>query len=184
VSATYDPFLAPASDLGAVDEDFVPATLGDRFIARIVDNLAGAATIVPGGVAMALVGGPEAMEQDVGSMVIGVVGILATVGLMLGLVVLQCVWLTTRGQSVGKRAVGIHIAKVDGRPVDFVSAVVLRTWLPSLVIGVANQLCLGWLVSLVDIAPIFGQDRRSVHDYVAGTRVGAGLPAHLYVDDV
>jgi uncharacterized RDD family membrane protein YckC len=90
---------------------------------------------------------------------------------MLGVAIWQWVSITNSGQSFGKRLVGIRIVRTDGSPVDFVRGVVLRMWVISFVTGVANQCCLGWLVFLADILPIFGQERRCLHDQIADTKV-------------
>ncbi len=77
----------------------------------------------------------------------------------------QIYLLTTQGQTFGKQIMGIKIVKVDsGRNGGFTTNVLLRSVLNS-IIGFVP------LYSLVDIFFIFREDRRCIHDLIAGTRV-------------
>ena len=79
--------------------------------------------------------------------------------------ILQVVWLSTRGQTVGKRMVGIKIVSVKtGTNLGFVSNVVLRDWL-TILLGIIPAF------GLIDILLIFRNDRRCIHDLIAGTSV-------------
>ena len=84
------------------------------------------------------------------------------------------VWLTTRGQSIGKWLVNIRIVRLDSddKP-GFVKAVLIRG-IVNWIIGAVPMF--GGLYSLVDILFIFGKDRRCLHDLLAGTRVVQGQP--------
>lgn len=78
----------------------------------------------------------------------------------------QTVMLAVRGQTVGKIAFGIRIARaVDGSNAGFFRAVLLRSWLNA-VFG-----AIGGAYQFVDAALILTGDRRCVHDYLAGTIV-------------
>jgi len=87
---------------------------------------------------------------------------------MLGLFIYQWVLISRTGQSLGKKWTGIRIELVDGNRIGFASGVVLRNWVPKLM-GVLPYL--GFLFQLADILFIFRQDRRCIHDHIAGTRV-------------
>jgi uncharacterized RDD family membrane protein YckC len=105
----------------------------------------------------------------------------STQGLGIGLFVLlgvHVVFLTTynwylissRGQTIGKRWLGLRIVKDTGTPVNFVSGVLLRNWIT----GVLGSLLLSWIGCLfwvIDSCMIFGQERRCLHDHIASTRV-------------
>jgi uncharacterized RDD family membrane protein YckC len=81
---------------------------------------------------------------------------------------LQAVLLTRRGQSVGKRALGLRIALVDGGGNGgFVANVLIRV----LANGVLF-LAPGYF--LLDTLFIFRSDRRCLHDLLAGTVVVEG----------
>jgi uncharacterized RDD family membrane protein YckC len=84
---------------------------------------------------------------------------------LLGLVVYQTYLLSTCGQTVGKRVMGLKIVTVYGeRNGGFVTNVFKRVILNAL-------LCLVPLYALVDICFIFRQDSRCIHDLIAGTKV-------------
>ncbi len=76
--------------------------------------------------------------------------------------------LANRGQTLGKRALGIKIVDLNGSLVPFGRLITWRyvpIWLISMVPVI------GGVLSLVDVLFIFRQDRRCVHDLIAGTRV-------------
>jgi uncharacterized RDD family membrane protein YckC len=112
---------------------------------------------------------------------IGVQGLStgATTGLVLALVLLagigiwNIVLLVQYGQTVGKRFVGIRIARPDGTKAGFWRIFLMRSLLMSLVqrvLGVASPLlALGFV--LADVLMIFREDRRCLHDVVADTIV-------------
>ena len=78
--------------------------------------------------------------------------------------------IATRGQTIGKRWLGLRIVKDTGAPVDFVTGVLLRAWIT----GVLGSLILSWIGCLfwiIDSCMIFGQERRCLHDHIASTRV-------------
>lgn len=77
----------------------------------------------------------------------------------------QVYFLTVSGQTMGKKALGIRIVKTDtGENGGFVTNVLLR--------GVVNGL-LGIipLYGLVDTLFIFREDKKCIHDLIAGTQV-------------
>jgi uncharacterized RDD family membrane protein YckC len=72
------------------------------------------------------------------------------------------VWLSKKGQTIGKRLAGIRIVNYfDGRNPGFMGAVVMRNIVPSIIPG----------MFLIDYFFIFGEERRCLHDLIAGTRV-------------
>jgi uncharacterized RDD family membrane protein YckC len=81
------------------------------------------------------------------------------------LAVVQIYFLTTRGQTIGKIVLHVKIVKVDVETNGgFVTNVLLRSILNAI---------LGFipLYALVDALFIFRQDRRCIHDMIAGTKV-------------
>lgn len=72
--------------------------------------------------------------------------------------------IATRGQSIGKFVCFIRIVTIHGRTPGFIQGVLLRNWLRNL---------LGFIpfFAIIDCALIFGEQRRCIHDYIAGTRV-------------
>jgi uncharacterized RDD family membrane protein YckC len=92
---------------------------------------------------------------------------------------LQSVLITLSGQSIGKRLVGTRIVRPEGAAAGFVRGALLREWLPLALfvfldlgpLAGLTRVNLKGLVVVVDTLPIFGNDRRCLHDYLAGTIV-------------
>ena len=79
--------------------------------------------------------------------------------------IVQVVLLMQYGQTIGKRLVGIRIVMAStGENGGFVPNVLLRAWL-NFIISIIP------LYGLVDVLFIFREDRRCIHDLIAGTRV-------------
>jgi uncharacterized RDD family membrane protein YckC len=87
---------------------------------------------------------------------------------VLGVAIYQWMLISRTGQSLGKKWMGIRIEKVDGTRLTFGAGVVLRNWVPK-VMGAVPYL--GAIFHLVDCFYIFREDRRCLHDHIAGTRV-------------
>ena len=83
----------------------------------------------------------------------------------------QCVQyylISTSGQSIGKKLLGIRIVTEEGRPVGFWDGVVKREW------GIAALSSIpinGGFIGMYDTLSIFRADRRMLHDRIAGTVV-------------
>jgi uncharacterized RDD family membrane protein YckC len=158
-----NPYAAPSADLdrglGAETGQPVLADRGTRLGAALLDGLIG--FLVPtvlfaagGGLASAAGGSDEAMG----------IGMIIAMLWVAAFVVIYLWQLVTRGQSPGKRILGIRIVKLDGSPVTFGTVVILRWLVPGL-LGIIP------LFSLVDILFIFRDDRRCIHDLIATTKV-------------
>ncbi|PTX95583.1 RDD family protein [Opitutus sp. ER46] len=160
---------------GDAATDAEPAERLTRLAAWFLDNVIAFTVCLPGfmligfSVIMALLrGGTEVGDLTAGRTLLGWMLLLAG-GLIL--LVIQVYLLTTRGQTLGKWALGIRIVRVvDGGNPGFISAVLLRLIVPG-IIGMIPLLGLGFLFSLVDVCFIFRADRRCIHDLMAGTRV-------------
>jgi uncharacterized RDD family membrane protein YckC len=82
----------------------------------------------------------------------------------------------TRGQTIGKRIIGIRIVTFpDGRNPGGVKAILLRAIVNGLIAAIP---LVGNVYSLVDICFIFRDDRRCIHDLIAGTQVIKGQPVN------
>jgi uncharacterized RDD family membrane protein YckC len=99
--------------------------------------------------------------------VLGVTTLLCLLAI-LAIAIYQWVLISRTGQSLGKKWTGIRITLLDGSPVSFSTGVALRNWVPKLMGSVP---VLGALFQLVDCLYIFRDDRRCIHDHIAGTRV-------------
>jgi uncharacterized RDD family membrane protein YckC len=125
-----------------------PATRKQRFLAALAD---GVVVSVP-----YILSSIEAVPEPV--RLLGVIAALV-------LLVVQLVLVTKHGQTVGKRLVGIRIVRKDTMENGgFVVNVVKRGFLNGLL-----SLIPGYF--LVDCLFIFREDRRCLHDMIAGTVV-------------
>lgn len=76
--------------------------------------------------------------------------------------------LAKRGQTIGKVAMKTKIVDLQGNIPSFGKLLVLRY----LVFGLVGQIkVVGSFAGLVNALFIFGEERRCLHDYLAGTRV-------------
>lgn len=78
--------------------------------------------------------------------------------------IIQWNLIATRGQSIGKIVCCIRIVTTSGKLPGFVRGVVLRNWVTYALGSIP-------FFSLIDIAFIFTESQRCVHDYLADTRV-------------
>lgn len=89
--------------------------------------------------------------------------------LMFGYLGYQIYLLASTGQTIGKRALGLRVVLVkDDSNGGFVPNVLLRGLAPSLLMAIPY---IGRLILIADILFIFRDDRRCLHDHIAGTRV-------------
>jgi uncharacterized RDD family membrane protein YckC len=143
-------------DPWAHPDDLEPlkAERGQRFFAAMLDNVAVVVGMLPI-LVMPIRAGEAAMLT---AMAFGTLWYLGVLVLNWGLI-------ATRGQTLGKMAMGIRIVTDDGGPVDFVKGVVVRNWLFTVVNAFVGVL------SLIDVVFIFGDDKQCLHDKVAQTIV-------------
>ena len=158
--------------------DQVLADRGTRFGAALLDGLLAMACAVPGAALMFFQAFNSASHRhgraDAFDPADLVGGVLLMMALALPLAIYQWYLISKSGQTLGKRWTGIKIVKLDGSPVDFVSGVVMRVWIVA-AIGLVPYV--GSCVSLVDPLMIFGDERRCLHDLIAGTKVIVAMPS-------
>lgn len=164
---TTNPFETPNADpVGFAPErgfDDPPplAARGDRLVAQLYDGL----LMAPGvGIGLVLVATGDGRYESP-SVFIGIgIALLWVVGLT----AYQWYLISTSGQSLGKRWKNIKIIKQDGGEVDFVSGVLLRIWVISVLGGLPG---IGSFVTLADYLWIFQAPQRCLHDLIAKTDV-------------
>lgn len=83
-------------------------------------------------------------------------------------VVLHGYFLATKGQTIGKAVVGTKIVNELGDKPPFGRLLGLRYLVPGLVYSVP---CIGSLIAVINVLFIFREDRRCLHDHLAGTYV-------------
>ncbi|MGE3731432.1 MAG: RDD family protein [Lysobacterales bacterium] len=87
---------------------------------------------------------------------------------ILALWIVNMVLLHRHGQTLGKRWLGIKVVLVDGSRCGLTRYVFAR-WLPVALLSAIPLI--GWVFGLLDPLLIFGNDRRCLHDLIAGTIV-------------
>ena len=169
-AAAFTPRTAVTTEPGAL------ATRGDRFLAQLLDNVIGLACILPGALMIAFAAVRAGFNYKLGG---GIEGLATVAGVGAGLSVLSFAALTlfsvqlwmlvTRGQTIGKRVLGVRIVTIDdGSNPGFIKIFLLRLILPALLGAVPY---LGIFFTLTDYFFIFRDDRRCIHDLLAGTKV-------------
>ena len=123
----------------------------------LVSALAGIAAMLPA--AASRVGEATSLDRA------GTLGILLFIATCVGIFSLQSFLLTVHGWTLGKRVLKLRVVAVDGHRAGFVQVVLLRSLIPGLA-----AFCCG-LFSLIDALFIFGDERRCLHDLLAGTIV-------------
>jgi len=159
----YQPPKSEVADVGPTDESEL-ASRWERLGGAIVDGLLVSAVIFP--IMIATGYWKQAMS-----------GIQPSFGVqleysLLGLVVfavLQGYFLQKSGQTIGKKVAGTRIVSVDeNRILPFWRLLAVR----QLPVGVVSQIpVIGPILSFVEVLFVFRQDKRCVHDLIAGTKV-------------
>jgi uncharacterized RDD family membrane protein YckC len=168
-----NPYAPPTSDVNAgvlpPTSDLRPAERVTRLVSQIVDGLLFLVVLVPGLIAGFQTGAFHGNSSTAlfRAFVSGPLGVVSLVA-WLGLLGFQAYLVATSGQSIAKKLFKIRIVKIDGSPVNFVSGVLLRNWLMMVLqqIPVVNL-----ILPLLDALFIFREDRRCIHDLIAGTKV-------------
>lgn len=155
-------YAAPESDV-TVNETGELAGRGLRLGGAIIDALLMMAIIWPtmfatGYFDRAMIGEETTMD----AVFMGVLGIGS-------FLLLQSYLLAKHGQTIGKRILGMRIVSIENdRILPFTKVISLR-YLPVWVLSLIP--IAGPIFSLVDPLFIFREDRRCIHDLIAGTKV-------------
>lgn len=162
------PFTAPAAAAPAAGGPVELAGRGTRLLAVLLDSLIAFCVALPGFIILGVSGifadqssdaNPAALAAGFGLLGLGLLTLLGV----------QIWMLSTRGQTIGKRIMGVKIVKVgDHSNPGFVHAFLLRSFVNGLIGGIP---VVGGIYSLVDILFIFREDRRCIHDLIASTVV-------------
>jgi uncharacterized RDD family membrane protein YckC len=176
-----DPYQAPGTVLvdPVPEHTLVPADRLTRLVASIVDSLLVGVVMLPVVfLAMRYSGlfddgpSPRGFEILQGGGQLALQLGVAAAGFLLFLLI-QGYPLARYGQTWAKRWFVIRIVDDRGHKPEFVRLVLLRYAVGD-VVGLVP--CLGALYWLADPLCIFRDDRRCIHDLIAGTRVVQGSP--------
>ena len=142
-----------------MEPDYVLASLGSRFLGSLIDGMIVVLVAIP----FVFMFASDFMEDPSEEKILLAIAIPA--------LLVSCVqWylIATSGQSIAKKMLGMKIVKLDGSDPGFLHGVVLRAW----VIALAGAIpFIGNFVGIADAVAIFGEERRTLHDRIAGTRV-------------
>ena len=107
--------------------------------------------------------GESSRTDQTAALHLGLIALLAAGGIC------QLVLLSKRGQTIGKMLFRVRIVRFDdeGNP-GFGRAVVSRCLVPALLVRIP---WFGQLFLLADLLSIFSDERRCIHDLIAGTKV-------------
>lgn len=161
---TSNPYVAPLSTHCVVDELLSRVKLATpilRLAAWILDWLFFIGCVIPGVVMTTLLDGFDLGIADI------VGGMILIAGVIMGMAY-QWYFISARGQSWGKRLVGVRIVTTNGLPPGFLRGVLLRQWI---FIVFAPCYPLAAVVALVDMLMIFTANRQCLHDMIATTYV-------------
>lgn len=151
---------APAA--GEPDAGLRDAQVGARVTGAMFDYFL--LTLLLLGPVFVSYGFTQGLDPDLGAN-IGSLSALSGVGIYM---TLQTFLISTQGQSVGKIMARTRIVRSDGSPVGFFHGVLVRSWVWTVICQVP---LIGVFATFGDLITLFGEDRRTLHDRIADTRV-------------
>ena len=139
------------------------ASRWSRLGASIIDAIIAIVISIP---FMSLFGVWDQIEAD-GTLPLSTTILFSVLGIALFLLV-NGYFLSKNGQTVGKKILDIKIVDLNGSKPEFVSLITKR-YLPVWVVTMIPMI--GTVLSLIDVLFIFREDKRCIHDHIAGTMV-------------
>ena len=135
------------------------ASRGSRLAASLIDGLAAVVILLPALASMFFVGENESISTTA-------VAFAALSGIaFLGFAVYQLSMLVREGRTLGKKAMNIRIVNYsDGQVPSAGRLLGMRYFVNSLLGNIP-------FYTFLDVLLIFGNERRCIHDYLAGTKV-------------
>jgi uncharacterized RDD family membrane protein YckC len=88
---------------------------------------------------------------------------------LVAFLVLNGYWLHKHGQTIGKRVLGIRIVSATDGQIVPVGRVFGLRYVPIQLVSLLPVI--GTILPLIDVLFIFREDRRCLHDFIAGTKV-------------
>lgn len=160
----HNPYDAPNATVADIhDQQVQLAGRGMRLVAAIIDTVLMLVILVPamfaGGYISSIMSGVE--PSFLNQIQWGLIGFII-------FLVVQGFPLYSSGQTWGKKALGLKIVDLQGNKPEFGKLIGLR-YLTTWVIGLVPVL--GTIYQFVNVLFIFANDRRCIHDKIAGTRV-------------
>ncbi|WP_338867157.1 RDD family protein [Myxococcus stipitatus] len=143
------------------------ASRSDRFLANLLDIFVVFAPLAFTGFMQGFLRIARRMPVDGSSAIWGPSALLITGAVIL----IQLVGVARTGQSIGKHWRRIRVVQMDGSPASLATIIFVRNVLP---FGVSQLTC--GITGLLDIFFVFREDRRCLHDLLAGTQVVTAQP--------
>ncbi|GGY72010.1 hypothetical protein GCM10011613_16170 [Cellvibrio zantedeschiae] len=146
-----------------IKESGALASRWDRLGAAIIDAIIGMCVMLP---LMYFSGGLEGISKGIEQpieykLIMNIVGIIV-------FVMLHGALLATKGQTIGKKIIGIKIVDLNG-DLPKIQTHLLKRYAVYFILGLIPTV--GAFLSFLNILFIFGKEKRCVHDYIAGTKV-------------
>lgn len=163
MSEEADAIVESAADPVAVESGDVLANRWERLGGAMIDSIISIIIVLPvmvvtGILKQTMAGEPMTLNQTV---------MMAGFGWVV-FFILHGYLLFTRGQTIGKVVLNTKIVDLDGKHPPFGKLIALRY----VVFGViAHVPLVGSIIGLLNVLFIFGEEKRCLHDYLAGTRV-------------
>lgn len=153
-----NPYAAPSSKVADVAPkgEYVLADRGSRLAAVLLDSL----FVAPG---YLLLLWPTLTKQPANPALVGVGGLYVLI-----ILIVEIVFLYRYSAGIGKRIMKLKIVRADGSAAGLERTLGLRIIVNSLPVFIP---VVGRFYGLVDALLIFGEPRRCLHDYIAGTIV-------------
>lgn len=182
VMSEENPYTPPVNQVedppiqSAVSSSHNYASLGARFLGKLIDVLIMIPLLLVIGVGYALVSPPKviAVEKTSDLFSMGATGygygetlLLAVLGIAAYIGIQWTFWAST-GQSIGKKVMKTQVVNLDGSQASAKTIALKRYAIMSLI---GNVPVAGGLVSLIGVLLIFRRDRNCLHDDIAKTRV-------------
>jgi uncharacterized RDD family membrane protein YckC len=169
----YAPPQSVVADISSTDTPFEKATRLSRLGAVLIDGLIFTIPFIPSYMAAFTVMARAGVNRY---NYIAVWTAMASVGMLfylavlinLVLIVVTIVLVYRNAQTIGKKLIGIKVARTDGSRASLARIFWLRYLLNSLITAVPF---FGSFYFLIDSLMIFGEQRRCCHDYIADTIV-------------
>jgi uncharacterized RDD family membrane protein YckC len=178
-----DPYATPDADFANDEEvEQVLASRGSRLGAAIIDIIVMISPVLLAFLYSVMTNdvdwtafdnANELSEEQVGESFGQALGLIGTVGMVAGFIILliiNLILLHRYAQTVGKRLLGIKIVRTDGSRIGLRRIVFMRI-MPIQLAGSIPYMSFGIGISLVNVLLIFTPSRRCTHDLIADTKV-------------